>query len=487
MAETGSVTLESAGQGAIVGDILDTTKLCGSFPQVFGAEIVRHNVLHTIETFFEGETQLLILEGPDKHEGIGKTVLLAQFARKHADRCLSVFVRPTSWFAYDPSIVLRDLCNQMHWILYHEELPRDSNLDDAYLSRLIFELQRYARRTQKTIVFIVDGITEIPRDRLQVSDVILSKLPFGLPQFRFLFSGPSEDVLKLKTPKLISKTFTLSPFSLEETVSYFGGSMTRDMIIEVFKVSHGVPGYLSRIRKLLENGTAAEDLLDRLPTTDPELFEIEWKAVDGKTETDREILALLAHDRNKHTGIQLADIFRLDPSTILQSLTPFTFLDVPLQPEKEIEFVSDTYRRYAAKRLEHYKDRVNDLVIESLLRSPDSDESLTLLPLYLQQAGRDEALLSYLSPDHVGRMLQKSGSVTPIRERMRMGVETALRVRRDEDLTRLSLQSSVIAELDGFRVSRSEIEARLALGELETCIALAQAAVLKEDGFDSSH
>jgi hypothetical protein len=364
MAEATNTGLGDSRQLAGVGVVVDATKLCGSFPQVFGTEIVRDNVLHTIGTFFLGETQLLIVEGPDKHQGIGKTVLLAQFARAHPDRSLSIFIRPTSWFAYDPSIVLRDLCNQMHWILFREELPLDSNLDDAYLGSLIFELQRHARRNQKTIVFIVDGITEIPKDRLQVRDVILSKLPFGLPQFRFLFSGSADDVLKLKTPKLIHKSYTLSPFSLEETVSYFGSSMTRDMIIEVFKVSHGVPGYLSRIRKLLDTGVSAEDLLERLPNTDPELFAIEWKAVEGASEADLVILALLAHDRNKHTAVELANIFRVDAAEIRRSLEPFTFLDLPAQPEKEVEFVSDTYRRYAAQRLERYKERVTDLVIE---------------------------------------------------------------------------------------------------------------------------
>jgi hypothetical protein len=465
----------------IIGEVLDTTKLCGSFPVVFGTEIIRENVLHTLETFFEGETQLLIVESSSKYQGIGKTVLLSQFARRNPDRSLSVFIRPTSWFAYDPSIALRDLCNQISWVLFREEIAGRDEIGDAYLSQLIFDLQKYARRSQRSIVFIVDGITDVPKDRLPVRDVILSKLPFGFPQFRFLFSGSIDEILKLKIPKLVQKVFTLAPFSLDETVSYFGQSLSREMALEVFKVSHGVPGYLSRVRRLLDSGIPASDLLEQLPNTDPELFEIEWKAVESASEKELEFIALLAHDRNKHTGAELASIFQVDYARIKGALERFTFLDVPESPHSEIEFVSDTYRKYACQRLARHKDLVNEMVIDWLLKTPDSDQSISLLPVYFQDAGEDEQLLSYLSPDHLGRMLEKTGVITPVRERTQLGVETALRLRRDEDLTRLSLQSSVIAGLDDFHVSRSEVEARLALQDVESCIALAQAAVLKED------
>lgn len=237
-----------------IGRIVDTPLFCSSFPEVLAKEIVRDNVLHTLAKYFEGETQLLVVEGPEKQEGIGKTTILAQFARQNSDRAISVFIRPTSWFAYDPGAVLKDLCSQIYWLVYRQEMRSDVVIDDGLLGSLFYDLQRHCKKHYQTALFVIDGIMDIPEDRLQVRDAILSKLPFGLPQFRFIFSGDSGEITKLKIPKLICKTYTLSPFSLEETVSYFGDLIPREVVSETFKISHGIPAYLGRIRQLVESG-----------------------------------------------------------------------------------------------------------------------------------------------------------------------------------------------------------------------------------------
>jgi hypothetical protein len=471
-------TQELSAQG---GAIVDTMLFCSSFPEKPPREIARENVLHTFSTIFDGETQMLIVEGPEKLEGIGKTTVLAQFARRNHRRTISIFIRPTSWFAYDPGIILKDLCSQIHWVTFGREISSDTFVDDGLLANLIYELQRFCKRTQQTSVFVIDGITDIPEDRLQIRDAILSKLPFGLPQFRFLLSGDFDEISKLKIPAISRKSYTLSAFSLDETISYFGDLIPREVISEIFKISHGVPAYLGRIRQLVESALAPEQLLERLPTTMPELFAIEWQAMERATPLQEQIVALLAHDRNKHTMTQLGTLFQITADDIRQALKSFSFLSVPSDSLREVEFVSDTYRRYAGERLRHLRGAVNEIVIDSLLRDPESEQSLSLLPVYLEDAGRDEALLSYLSPEHFGLMLEKSQLVNPVQERARIGVETALRLKRDEELARLSLLASVLSGIEGFTVSRPEIEARLALGDVRACITLAQAAVLKED------
>lgn len=120
-------------------DIMDLTTVCQSFPRLLEPQIERDNILEAIEMTFAGEAQVLIFEGP---EGIGKTTLLAQFVKKHPKHAISLFIKPSSHWAYDPAIIKRDLCNQIHWILYQEELrPSEIISDDMfhnYISALLF-------------------------------------------------------------------------------------------------------------------------------------------------------------------------------------------------------------------------------------------------------------------------------------------------------------------------------------------------------------
>jgi hypothetical protein len=84
-------------------------------------------------------------------------------------------------------------------------------------------------------------------------------------------------------------------------------------------------------------------------------------------------------------------MFTKSSNQIADILAPLTFLDVPGSEQREIEFISDAYRQYAATKLVTYKERVNEIVIEWLLREPDSEESLSLLPIYFSESGNDEA------------------------------------------------------------------------------------------------
>jgi len=138
----------------IVPELLDVTKICTTFPSTLGIQIPRDNIHHTLETILGGDVELISLEGP---EGMGKTTVLAQFAKRHLNRCISMFVSPNSRFVYDPTIQSADLCNQMNWILHNEEVPTDRASDPSLYHQLVMKLQRNARRSAEPFYFLVDG------------------------------------------------------------------------------------------------------------------------------------------------------------------------------------------------------------------------------------------------------------------------------------------------------------------------------------------
>ena len=109
---------------------MDLTVVCQSFPEMPQPEIYRENFLDTLETILESGTELVVVEG---ESGIGKTTLLAQFARRHPDYTLSLFTRSVSRWTCDPEILRFDLCNQIQWILRQEELSSMADANDTFL------------------------------------------------------------------------------------------------------------------------------------------------------------------------------------------------------------------------------------------------------------------------------------------------------------------------------------------------------------------
>src|SRR5208283_5900478 len=110
-------------------EVVDLTVLSRGFPDKPAAEVNREHLLETIQTIFEGDNNFVTTEGD---EGIGKTTLLAQFARRHATNALSLFIKPTSRLAYSPDYLRLVLSEQLYWVLYQETLAADA-VDEVFL------------------------------------------------------------------------------------------------------------------------------------------------------------------------------------------------------------------------------------------------------------------------------------------------------------------------------------------------------------------
>jgi hypothetical protein len=457
--------------------IMDLTIACQSFPELPEANISRDNIITTISTIFEGRTQMVVVEG---EEGMGKTILLAQFAKRFPDCCFSVFLRPTSRWAYDPETVRIDLGNQLNWALYQQELSDDARVDDAFLRRAFNLLQKNARRRRLQYIFILDGLSEIPRTQTSVLTDILDLLPFGSNWCRFVLSGESKQ-LALDLPKgLEAKPFTLPTFNFDETVKYFTDCQAHiDFLEEIYKTSKGVPGHLASVRRLLQSGVAEDTILEELHTKLPQLFELEWAAVDKRNEVLCLALAILAHDRRSHSIDELARLLDVANGEVETMFTKLQFIEID-EAKSSVSYVSESFRRFAADRLHGLAQRVSDLLIDYLLRAPASDEALTYLPGYLEQAGKRTELLSYLSPERLVQMLERSQSRALVRQKADLGVETSQWLGRDPDLYRFSLQESIISGFDAGGARRSEIQALLALGDQDAALSLAQTANPRE-------
>lgn len=458
--------------------VVDTTSICANFPVYQGRQIQRDNFIYTFEQILNTGIQVLIIEGKEE---IGKTTVLSQFAKRHSKNCVSIFVRSRNRFSYDPTVLLTDFCNQVHWLLKAEEISNEIIPDERLLFDLFLQMRKKSRRENTVYYFVVDGLGDLTEENVEIRELILNLLPIGTPGFKFLISG-TEIALKGSLKGIPYKTFQMLGFTMDETRTFLQDNIqNEDAVNELYRTFNGTPGPLASVRRLLESGMNPDTLLDSLPKSAPDLFEMEWRAVDQAEEIILEVLALVAHERMCQTLHSLGNMFAITADELRTFLQPLNFIHISQDYPHTVTFVSEPFRRFAAHKLRSLYAEVRDKIIAALLASPESDEALTSLPSFLEEAGQQERLLEYLSPERLALMPSRSQSLAPVRQKTELGVITAKALERDADLLRFSIHECSIRDLEGSEVSRSEIEALIVVGEYQTAVQLAQGATFKRD------
>jgi len=459
-------------------EIMDITKTCRSFPDPQSNMVDRENLIDTIDKIFEGDTSLLVIEGS---EGIGKTALLAHFAKRHADRTFCLFIKPTSRLAYLPEYLRLTLSEQIHWALYSEILPSES-VDESFLYTKLPILQREALASRKPFYFVVDGLADIPRDDAKIEDVILRDvLPLGLPGFKFLISGDLTQISGQLHQSLRMKSFTVPNFSLDETAKFFHDmTVDHEALLKLHRMCSGVPGHLAIVKRMIASGATPQSILDEDATNLPEFIGIEWRKLAIESEVHRKLLAVLAFAHQVLRVEDLARILNEDAVGLAEFVKSACILSVDLQTS-EVQFVSEAHRKFAAVQLQEYRDEITQRLIDDLLTDVQSQDAVSYLPTYYEEANRLAELLDYLTPDHLVNLLSQSQSLLPVYRRTELGFVTAEKTDREGQLTKFSLQMAIVKELSQAAVWRAEIEARIGLQDYDAALALARNTLLRED------
>ncbi len=460
--------------------VMDVSGVCRSFPQLPTPCVERTNVLETIEDIFKSGAQFVAIEG---EEGVGKTTLLAEFALRHNLRTIAIFARSTSRLAYDPWYLQFDLNNQLEWLVHGRELDPQDEVDESKRRIQITYLQGKARRESQSYYVVVDGLDEIPDGEDQLREVILDLLPLGIPGYKFLVAGMLEKLPQAVQRTMTCRSYHVTRFSLEETLKYFdsaGISVTTEQAEELRHICQGLPGRLASVIRTLATGTNIQILLDEMPTEISKLLEFEWHAaMHNSSELLMSVLAVLAHDLSQQTVTSLAELHGCPTDDIIVALSGARFVN--LRPDGEVTFVSRSFKEFAARKLSTWKGRVNALVIARLSRIPESDAALTQLPAYLAQDRQFDRLFQYLSPQHFVQLVERNQSLRPAIKTAELGLKSARQLHRDSEIVRLSLNKTLFQQLEVSSVARAEIETRMALHDNNGAMALAQAAILKED------
>jgi len=456
--------------------VYDVSRVCTAFPDLPSPVVQRENLLDTIDYQFNSGAGIVVVEGP---EGSGRTTLVTQFALRHPQRTVGLFLRGTAKWAYDLSVLQFDLVGQLENILLGTETD-ETAVDEALVRARLFQLSKRARRYGETYYFVVDGLWDIPEEEEYVRERVIDTLPFGAACFRFLVSTTRSASLGNFTPK----TMLIPGFSFEEAAAYLGDIVPdRELLRRINRLSRGMPGHLAVLRRLIVGGTPAEHILEDSPQSRDllgHLLGTEWERFSAQAEDlELNMVALLAHDRRNLSIPFLSRALGTTPDVIRDRAANISFLDVD---NETVSFVSESVRRVCAEKLEYLREEVMNLVIERLLSgNKEEPESLLTVPRYLQQAGRLGELLEFVSCNNLVRLIDISQSLLPAQEQIEYGVSAALETKNDQALIRLTMARSMLSDLDESKVLSSEVEALVALGDVEAAYDLTQRPRLKED------
>lgn len=449
---------------------------CLSFPACDDTLIMREYIIDTVKSVATQECPVVFVEGDDF---IGKTTFLMQFAMHECSVSISTFINPSSKWAYNPDFIMSDLYEQIVYALSAEHDKRD--VDATIFKNKIYELNKKAVRESIVYYFIIDGLDSIPEEDTQIRSVILSLFPFGLRNFRFIISGASQRVVDdILMMKVKYTKYPLAGFSLDETRKYFSNiDCSSKTIEEIYKITKK-PGILCAIKRLLETGQIVEENIDELSNKLSSLLDIEWKQVDEANEPLLMLLSIAAYDKKTNTIDDLSRIAGLENRVVDDYLRKLTFMKID-STNNTVTYISEPFRKFTSNKLKDYKSEATKRIIDDLYTNPYSGDSMKLLPAFLSETGNYGQLLNYMTPDYFTEMIRCCQSLSPIIKTADIGVNAATATHNNGELFRFGVQKSIISQLDGAAIWRSEIEANMAIGDYAAALALAQSTATKED------
>jgi hypothetical protein len=456
--------------------VATTIDVALTFPQAPHPGIDRSHLLQTLEDIFDAGIDCVFLEGD---EGIGKTILCAQFAQRHRRKCFSLFIRQFGDLAADPRQIRFDLGNQIHWHLRGVTLDPDSEVHPDDFRNLMIVLQRNVRKAKETFYFILDGVDHACAAHPALRRSLFSVLPVGLPGFKFLLTGAIDQLPEGIRANTKNRPHRVSPFSLSETTRFLEDLQLDPVVIqELHKSFRGNPGRLSAVKRLHEAGSPISAVLDS-PASG--VFDSEWRIIDQCSSEQVTALAAIAFLRECKNLKRLVDLLGLGgrEQELFSFLGKCTFLTVDRESES-VTFVSDSFHGFARHRLADKEKEVLDRAISKLREVPDAGETLRALPEYLARANRLPELAQYLDTTRIVAAAKTLHSVSEVGRHLG-DLQRRAHVADVEDVEiRCAVVRTVLWELLVSDQMTARVEAALALEQDGAAIALANTRELGE-------
>ena len=295
-----------------------------------------------------------------------------------------------------------------------------------------------------------------------------------------LLSGNVDDILKTQARRVRVKSLPISAFAYHETDEFLEDIVAdKEQRRTYHSTLAGVPYLLASVRRQLGRSKGPLSQIDPERLTDIDsVLESEWGSlVVARNETLESVLAFLVANGGPTSVHALAEQCGESKKRIEHWFQDLPFLSYSRRASGW-QFCSDQFRAFAETKLKDKVLEATGQIVTSLLEQPDSEESISRLPSYLDRIGDSELLMGWLNESRMVSILFKQRTVASVDPVLRSAVRICHEGRNDGALTMYSLSRSILKELALATGMEKEIRARSAVGDMDGALTVANSAPL---------
>ena len=452
-------------------DIVRAIDISFTAPELPSTMILRPHLVTALTQIIGSDNDIICVEGPS---GYGKTTFLREFCDTIEDPSFAIFLKPGSRLSYDPVMARVDLANQVHWQLTLTRLADNYEPTDGELRLLWSRCARYLIRRRQFGYIVVDGLSHIPTAESTLKKAIVNLLPLGVKPFKFIFSGDIDIETLPHLARLRVKPFPVMPFSPHETDTYLNDVVEQKSARAEYHTSlGGVPSFLASVRRQILSSAKLElDSNINVEADIESLFEAEWKLLQPLANDVTKALGyLIAFGRPVNLRVLSIKCGATEDS-LRDAFDSLSFLTYS-QRTGCWNFASDSLRTFAEMKLRGPTQEAIETLASELLRDPDSPTSLTELPVYLERAGKADALIEWLHEGRLAAIILQTHSAMSIEPSLRKAVAICREGTNDRALVTYSLCRSITQQLSRPTGMDDEIRARCSLGDIDGALRVA--------------
>lgn len=450
--------------------------LCNTYPTLPEKVLSRDKYINLIDNQFENH-KILCIEG---QEGVGITTLIALFAQRHAESCVSYFFDNGMTMQNSHSDFEKSMLEQLSFYSRKGESVQEQ-INSA--NALMYRTMRLARSRKGFLYFAIDGLEKIPSESIDGFRKLLDQW-MNCDKARFLFSGSRVSLAKIfPGTNDIYQTNQLLSFDKMELKDLFTQTTiaVNDEQLDMFH--HLTGGIASRVQMLLEHIKEDDDLsyveeLYRYNVND--LYEYVWDSIKlTESPYTNIVFAVLSLSRLLLKDNLLCSIVGITMDELKDILD--SHKDILEIKDGIICFRNKGFQDYVGEKLKFLKGEV-ELLLINMYESQDVEDTFSYLPSLYKNSNKKSDLVKYLTSDNVQHFLEKERSQAALNEQCEYGYAACSNAESQaSEYFRFAINRSASREIEKNELTDSEIEALIAIGEEESAFALVQDIYLKEE------